>query len=139
MFYEWRRAKADGNTAAALKHSQDLLKLQTEAGKYAVGNEYGARFNQAGSLGLNASTSHDATKYHVSLPSNKLPLWFALEAERFQVRLDHYLYVRWWDQCILRGLSCIFSTLCLSSLAQDQSMTSILDDDSPQTCQFGLT
>lgn len=70
---------------ASVKYNQQLLDLQNQAGQYAVGNEYGARFTQAGSLGLNASTSHDATKYHVSLPSNKLELWFALEAERFQV------------------------------------------------------
>ena len=29
--------------------------------------------------------SHDATKYFMSMPANKLELWFALEAERFQV------------------------------------------------------
>lgn len=77
---------------------------------------------RAGGVGLNASTSHDATKYYVSLPQNKLEvrkatccprtrcnsllfagcaiirrvwlpslriwclqLWFAMEAERFQV------------------------------------------------------
>ena len=38
-------------------------------------------------MGLNATTSHDATKYFMSLPANMLELWFALEAERFQVRL----------------------------------------------------
>ena len=37
-------------------------------------------------MGLNATTSHDATKYFMSLPANMLELWFALEAERFQVR-----------------------------------------------------
>lgn len=37
-------------------------------------------------MGLNATTSHDATKYYCSLPANKLELWFALEAERFQVK-----------------------------------------------------
>ena len=38
-------------------------------------------------MGLNASTSHDATKFFMSLPANKLEMWFALEAERFQVCL----------------------------------------------------
>lgn len=38
-------------------------------------------------MGLNATTSHDATKYFMSLPANMLELWFALEAERFQVHL----------------------------------------------------
>ncbi len=35
-------------------------------------------------MGLNATTSHDQTRYFVSLPSNKLELWMALEAERFR-------------------------------------------------------
>lgn len=32
-------------------------------------------------------TSHDSTRYYVSLPANKLELWFAVEAERFQAGL----------------------------------------------------
>jgi predicted Zn-dependent peptidase len=31
-----------------------------------------AALQRAGGVGLNASTSHDATKYYVSLPQNKL-------------------------------------------------------------------
>ena len=40
----------------------------------------------AGAIGLNASTSHDNTRFFVSLPTNALELWFALESERFQVQ-----------------------------------------------------
>ena len=87
VFYEWRQARSAGDPKGVMKHAEKLLKLQNEAGTYAVANDYGARFAQAGAVGLNASTSHDATKYHVSLPSNKLELWFALEAERFQVQI----------------------------------------------------
>lgn len=50
-----------------------------------MSNGYGALLSRAGAVGLNASTSHDATKFYISLPANKLELWFALEAERFQV------------------------------------------------------
>ena len=50
-------------------------------------NEYGAMLQNAGAIGLNASTSHDNTRFFVSLPTNALELWFALESERFQVRL----------------------------------------------------
>ena len=46
-------------------------------------NEYGLIFKQAGGVQLNASTSYDETQYHVSLPSNRAELWFAMEAERF--------------------------------------------------------
>ncbi len=48
-------------------------------------NAYGSLLQRSGAVGLNATTSHDATKYFMSLPANKLELWFALEAERFQV------------------------------------------------------
>jgi len=34
-------------------------------------------------VGLNASTGADATQYFLSLPSNKLELWFSLESARF--------------------------------------------------------
>lgn len=51
-------------------------------------NAFGAMLQKNGAVGLNATTSHDATKYFMSLPANMLELWFALEAERFQVRLS---------------------------------------------------
>ena len=47
-------------------------------------NEYGQLFKGAGAIGLNASTGYDATQYHVSLPANRMELWFAMEAERFR-------------------------------------------------------
>lgn len=66
--------------------AQKLLDLQKDAGVYAVPNDFGARLSQAGAVGLNATTSQDATQYMASLPSNKLELWFAMEADRFQVQ-----------------------------------------------------
>ncbi len=65
--------------------AQRFMRLQRQAGELSVSNGYGALLSRAGAVGLNASTSHDATKFYISLPSNKLELWFALEAERFQV------------------------------------------------------
>jgi predicted Zn-dependent peptidase len=50
-----------------------------------VPNAFGALLQSAGGVGLNAATSQDSTRYFVSLPSNKLELWFALESQRFQV------------------------------------------------------
>lgn len=41
---------------------------------------------------MNATTSHDATRYFTSLPVNKLPLWFAMEGERFQAPVFRSLY-----------------------------------------------
>ena len=43
-------------------------------------------------MGLNATTSHDQTRYFLSLPSNKLGLWMALEAERFRAPVLRDLY-----------------------------------------------
>lgn len=46
-------------------------------------NQYSNTIDRAGGSGLNAFTSTDCTVYHISLPSNKLELWAALESDRF--------------------------------------------------------
>jgi predicted Zn-dependent peptidase len=56
---------------------------QAEAGEYAKSEELAQVIEQAGGAGLNASTSNDATRYYLSLPSNKAELWFSLESARF--------------------------------------------------------
>jgi predicted Zn-dependent peptidase len=56
---------------------------QAEAGEYARSEELAQVIEQAGGAGLNASTSNDATRYYLSLPSNKTELWFSLESARF--------------------------------------------------------
>jgi predicted Zn-dependent peptidase len=48
---------------------------------------------QHGAVGLNAFTSADQTGYLYSLPSNKLELWFALEADRFRHPVLREFYV----------------------------------------------
>ena len=72
---------------ASVRKRMDLERkleaLQQEASLLAASNAYGALLKKEGAVGLNAATSHDSTKYFVSLPSNKLELFFALEAERF--------------------------------------------------------
>src|SRR5262245_556429 len=56
---------------------------QAEAGEYARSEEFTQVIEQAGGAGLNASTSNDATRYYLSLPSNKAELWFSLESARY--------------------------------------------------------
>jgi predicted Zn-dependent peptidase len=56
---------------------------EAEAGEYATSDELTRVIEQAGGAGLNASTSNDATRYYLSLPSNKTELWFSLESARF--------------------------------------------------------
>jgi Predicted Zn-dependent peptidases len=39
-------------------------------------------YQRHGGVGLNASTGKDVTRYTVSLPANRLPLWAAVESDR---------------------------------------------------------
>lgn len=73
--------------AAAEQLGERLLQLEHQAAAFSTPNEFGSILSQAGAVGLNATTSHDATRYFMALPNNKLELWFALEAERFRVTL----------------------------------------------------
>ena len=65
---------------------QELLaefdRLVKEQRELIVKDEMDRIYTQAGATGLNASTSEDRTFYIVSLPSNKLELWFWLESDR---------------------------------------------------------
>ena len=63
----------------ALDEFDRLVKEQREL---IVKDEMDRIYTQAGGTGLNASTSEDRTFYIVSLPSNKLELWFWLESDR---------------------------------------------------------
>jgi predicted Zn-dependent peptidase len=55
----------------------------TEADRYVVRNAFGEIIDREGGVGLNASTGNEATRYHYSLPANRLELWAYLESERF--------------------------------------------------------
>ena len=92
-FYDLRDLKAAGAPARALAAAEAHLAAATaQADALAVPNAFGAALTRAGGVGLNASTSHDATRYYCSLPSNKLELWFALEAARFREPVFRELY-----------------------------------------------
>jgi predicted Zn-dependent peptidase len=76
-------AKATGKEAEVAKLQAEFTKVEAEATRLAKQNEYGRIVEQAGGVGLNATTSTDATAYFYSFPSNKLELWMSLESERF--------------------------------------------------------
>jgi predicted Zn-dependent peptidase len=85
-FERLRREQNKGALADTAKVKQ--LTAEFEAARKAaqelvVSNEIGEAIDRAGGVGLNASTSWDATDYYYSLPSNKLELWFTLESDRF--------------------------------------------------------
>jgi predicted Zn-dependent peptidase len=71
----------------------DLGRLVADAARFARQEDgYGALLQSAGAVGLNATTSHDETRYFCSLPANKLELWMALEAERLAAPVFRQLH-----------------------------------------------
>jgi predicted Zn-dependent peptidase len=62
---------------------QDVEKAIQEASQFANSEEFSRLIEENGGTGLNAGTAADATFYVMSLPSNRLELWFYLESERF--------------------------------------------------------
>lgn len=83
IFEQIQAAKASGKTEEIAKLKAEFDKIEAEASAYVKQNELGKIVEQAGGVGLNATTSTDATSYFYSLPSNKLELWMSLESERF--------------------------------------------------------
>jgi len=79
-------AKIGGGTAeeqAAIESLQKrFAELQVEASQYVVGNELALLYQRHGGVGFNASTGKDLTRYMISLPANRLPLWAAIESDR---------------------------------------------------------
>jgi predicted Zn-dependent peptidase len=83
LFAQIQAAQTAGNTEQATKLQQEFDQLKAEAASYVKQNEYGQIVEQSGGVGLNATTSADATRYFYSFPANKLELWMSLESERF--------------------------------------------------------
>lgn len=59
-----------------------FTELQEMAGQFVAANEMALLYQRHGGVGLNASTGKDLTRYMISLPANRLPLWAVLEADR---------------------------------------------------------
>ncbi|KAG1659173.1 hypothetical protein FOA52_007554 [Chlamydomonas sp. UWO 241] len=94
-FYELRAAQDAGATADGRRVQRleaELKELEAKAASLSIPNAFGSMLTQQGGSGLNASTSQDETLYFVSLPSNKLELWFALEARRWLDPVFRELY-----------------------------------------------
>ncbi len=74
---------ADPDELAAIAALQQRVKdLQEQAAQYVSGNEMALLYQRHGGVGLNAATGKDLTRYMINLPSNRLPLWAAIEADR---------------------------------------------------------
>lgn len=83
LFEQFQAARAAGDEAAIARIQPQFEALKAEAATYVQQNQMGQIVEQAGGVGLNATTSADATRYFYSFPSNKLELWMSLESERF--------------------------------------------------------
>ncbi len=84
---EWSAEYAKGDQADKAKMAslkEQMKKLQNDALKYAVKDELGKIYAENGGRGLNASTGQDTTQYYITLPANRLELWFMIESERFK-------------------------------------------------------
>lgn len=80
--------------STVLKAKWDEFKsLQEKAKSYVKNNEYSEIVDRNGGTGVNASTSSDNTDYYLSLPSNKIELWFSLESGRFLTPTFREFYV----------------------------------------------
>jgi len=79
------KAKGEkGDPVLVEKLEKELAELEKEAGRYVVKEEFAQIYNRHGGANYNAYTSKDGTTYLISLPSNKLELWAAIESDRMR-------------------------------------------------------
>ncbi|MGF1514420.1 MAG: M16 family metallopeptidase [Elainellaceae cyanobacterium] len=83
VFEQLKAARAAGDAEQVDQLTTAFEALNAEASEYVLQNELPRIVEQEGGVGLNATTSADATRYFYSLPANKLELWMSLESERF--------------------------------------------------------
>lgn len=76
------RAEGRQDSPALQQKRRAFKDLQDKADALVVGNEMSLLYQRHGAVGLNASTGKDVTRYTVSLPANRLPLWAAIESDR---------------------------------------------------------
>jgi len=71
------------NQTERLAELREKMKaLQEQQKEYIVKDEYDQIYTEAGASTMNAFTGEDFTLYFVTVPANKLELWFWMESER---------------------------------------------------------
>lgn len=86
IFMELRAERTKGfwaDSARIEKLEKDYEAAREASYELVIPNQYGQTVSREGGVGLNAGTWADRTVYFISLPSNKVELWMALESERF--------------------------------------------------------
>lgn len=71
-----------GDSVEVERVRAEIERLEDEARRFVIGNEFDRILTRAGAQGLNATTSSEATTYFVELPANRAELFFALESDR---------------------------------------------------------
>jgi predicted Zn-dependent peptidase len=74
--------RGDQEKIKSLRAQLDVLDKQQK--QFIVKDEIDQIYNNAGGVGLNASTGADVTQYYISLPSNRLELFCLVESERMK-------------------------------------------------------
>ncbi|MFN7941786.1 MAG: pitrilysin family protein [Thermoanaerobaculia bacterium] len=69
-------------TPALVELESRFAKLVEEQRALMVKDELDKIYTEAGATGMNATTNTDSTVYFVTVPANKLELWFWLESDR---------------------------------------------------------
>ncbi len=74
------KGRDEARIIAMRKQVSDLIAKQRA--ETIVSDELWGAYQEAGGTGINASTGQEMTQYYVTLPSNKIELFLALEADR---------------------------------------------------------
>jgi predicted Zn-dependent peptidase len=61
---------------------EQMKALQEQQKEYIVKDEYNQVYTEFGASNMNAFTAEDLTLYFITVPANKLELWFWMESER---------------------------------------------------------
>lgn len=73
---------------AHVKYIDDLKTILDSLAKvssqYVIQNEFDMIYTRNGAAQFNATTGYDFTRYYVSLPANRIELWFAMESDRLK-------------------------------------------------------
>jgi predicted Zn-dependent peptidase len=72
----------ENRTASLVELGERLRSLQEAQRELIVKDEFDLVYTNQGASGMNAGTSFDYTMYFITVPANKLELWFWMESER---------------------------------------------------------
>jgi predicted Zn-dependent peptidase len=75
--------KAHPNNDKIKELQTEFDKISKAANELIIPDEYRDMMHKQGAIRHGASTDYDVTRYGVSMPSNKLEFWMAMESDRF--------------------------------------------------------